>query len=240
MAACQYSSIVLDLGGVLFSTANVPVGLSLRQLKNAVDSPIWHEFETGKISQQDCYDRLTKIFSLDLQTWAEAISKLTISQQPNEELIRAIRQLKSMYPSLRILCLSNIPEPALRLLRETIAGWDIIDEMHTSATYGFRKPDLAAFRTFLKVTHNTPESCILVDDRIENVVSARSLGLRAILFQNTVSTITEIHNLLGNSVARGVAYLKQHAGKLFSVTNDGEEHKDNFSQLLILQNTGDR
>lgn len=240
MTVCRYSSLVLDLGGVLLSTPKVPVGLSPRQVKDALDSPIWHEYETGKISQRDCYDRVAKTFGLDVQTWAVAMLKLTVGQEPNMELISAIQQLKSMHTGLRVFCLSNIPKPALRLLRETIAGWGIIDELHTSATSGFRKPDMAALSSFSSSTHNTPGSCIFIDDRVENVISAQSLGFQALLFQNTVSTVTALHNLLGDAAARGMAYLHQHAGDLFSVTDAGKAHKDNFSQLLILQNTGER
>ncbi|PHH91475.1 hypothetical protein CDD83_314 [Cordyceps sp. RAO-2017] len=37
-----------------------------------------------------------------------------------------------------------------------------------------------------------------------------------------------------------MAYLKAHSRDLFCETDTGEAHLDNFSQLLILQNTGDR
>ncbi|OAQ99637.1 hypothetical protein LLEC1_07749 [Akanthomyces lecanii] len=240
MTALKYSSLVLDLGGVLLNTPKVPVDLSPRKVKDALDMPTWHEYETGKLPQHECYDRVAKTFGLDVQVWAETMLKLTVGQEPNTELIAAIRELKSVYPGLRVICLSNIPEPAFELLRELIEGWGIMDQVHVSAISGFRKPNTAAFRDFLSSTHNTSESCIFVDDRIENVISAQCLGFQALLFQNTVSTVAAIHNLLGDPVARGMTYLKQHAGNLFSMTDDGQVHKDNFSQLLILQNTGDK
>ncbi|XWW95444.1 hypothetical protein V2A60_003403 [Cordyceps javanica] len=234
-----YTALVLDLGGVLFSTPDVNVGLSKRKLANALDSPAWHDYERGILPKSDCYEKVATAFDLDLGAWAAAIRALTEGQRANEELVSAIRQLKAVY-TLKVYCLSNIPGPALEELSSIAAGWNIFDELYTSADSGCRKPDAAAFKNFLQSSKQTAGSCIFVDDHLENVIAAQTLGFRSLQFHDTPTTILSLYNLLGDPVARGVAFLKQNAQNHYCVTNDGETHKDNFSQLLILQNTQDR
>lgn len=236
----KYTTLVLDLGGVFFSTPRLDVGLSQRRIANALDSPQWHEYERGKLSQLACYKQIATTFGLDVDTWANAICRLTKGQQVNNDLVSAIRQLKVMYPGLKVYCLSNIPEPAFRELKDIISDWKIFDQVYTSAQAGYRKPDVAAFQNFLTVAREEPESCIFVDDRLENVVVAQSLGFHSLCFQDTATTVSSLHNLLGDPIERGMAFLKRNAKNLYCITNHGEIHRDNFSQLLIFQNTGDR
>lgn len=236
----KYTALVLDLGGVCFSTPKLDVGLPPRKIANALDSPPWHEYERGKLSQLACYKQVASMFGLEVDTWANAIFHLTKGQQVNNDFVSTIRQLKAMYPDLKVYCLSNIPGPAFIQLKDIISHWNIFDAVYTSAQSGYRKPDVAAFQNFLTVTREEPESCIFVDDRLENVVVAQSLGFHSLCFHDTATAVSTLHNLLGDPIERGMEFLKRNAKNLYCVTNDGEIHKDNFSQLLIFQNTGDR
>lgn len=139
MTACKYSSFTLDLGGVLLSTPTVPAGLSPRQIKDALYSPTWHEYETVKIHRRrTATTGWSRRLALMCRSGQRPYSKLTVRQEPNTELISAIQQLKSMYKDLGVFCLSKFSKPALRLLQETIMSWSIVDELYTSATSGLR------------------------------------------------------------------------------------------------------
>ena len=85
-----------------------------------------------------------------------------------------------------------------------------------------------------------PQSTIFVDDTLENVIVAESLGLHGIVFDNTANVSRILKNKLGNPLERAEKYLRMHAGNMFSTTNTGIRIRENFSQLLILHATGDR
>lgn len=241
MASLNYSSLAVDLGDVLllYSTRNI-IGLSSRRIKNVLESPSWHDYERGEVSQQDCFNAVTETFGLTMGSWRQAMMQMTEGLQPNTELIAAIRKLKARYPSLRVHCLSNIPEPEFEHLKRAIDVWGIFDGFYTSSMLRCRKPDTAFYKSFLEKSKEVAESCIFVDDRLENITTAISLGFRAVLFEDTKSVITTLCNLLGDPVARGMAYLHKNAKNLFCETSTGEVQRDNYSQILILQNTGNR
>ncbi|KAL6857405.1 hypothetical protein ACO1O0_004840 [Amphichorda felina] len=241
MASRTYTSLVLDLGGVLasYSPPNNS-GLSRRQVQNGLETPWWHDYERGLISREQCNKAVTTHLQFDEAKWAATLAQMMADLRPNLPFIDAIRVLKKCHPSLKVYCLSNIPGPEFRHLHQTIHDWGIIDEFHASSTAHLRKPDCAAYINFLEQVNEEPENCIFVDNRLENVVAARSLGFRSILFEETDSAIAMLHNLIGDPIARGKKYLRRHAKAHFCEINTGESQPDNYSQLLILQNTGDR
>ncbi|KAH7205675.1 hypothetical protein BKA60DRAFT_611704 [Fusarium oxysporum] len=218
----DYTTVVLDLGG------------------SALDSPYWHEYERGKVSKQDAYDQVTQAFNIDLETWTEALEQMKDGIQPNRVLISAIKDLRTAYPTVKICCLSNIPEPELALLKDEIENWGIIDQFVASSDLQQRKPEMGTYSAFLEKIQESAPNCIFIDDKVGSVVNAEGLGFKGIVFSTSDELIRVIHNLLGDPVARANLYLKQNAKSLFCTMNTGGLRRDNFSQLLIFHHTGDR
>ncbi|SPO03981.1 uncharacterized protein DNG_06664 [Cephalotrichum gorgonifer] len=155
-------------------------------------------------------------------------------------MLDGIRQLKNIYPMLSVLGFSNLAEVDYQYLKRTIDEWAIFDGMFISSSSGSRKPDTVCYTRFIERFELDGKSCIFVDDRLENVIAAQCLGMRCVLFDNTKTTITMLHNLLGDPVERGMAFLRENAQSHFCETSTGIRHRDNYSQLLILESTGDR
>ncbi|KAM0432696.1 hypothetical protein ACHAQK_009548 [Fusarium lateritium] len=237
----EFTTLVLDLGGVLanYTTKNT-VGLSASHITSALDSPDWYDYERGRTSQQECYAKVCKTFGLDLETWTEALEQMREALRPDLALVSAIKELKQMYPKIKVFCLSNIPAPELDLLKDQIDSWGIIDQFVASSSLQYRKPDSAIFNAFLDTAKASASSCIFVDDKIESVVMAQTLGFKGIHFSGTDDLVRVLHNLLGDPVARANAFLKDNAKNLFCTLSTGHMQPDNYSQLVILQNTGDR
>ncbi|KAJ4128934.1 hypothetical protein NW768_007459 [Fusarium equiseti] len=237
----EYTTLVLDLGGVLatYSTKNtVKVPASL--IKSALDSPDWYDYEKGLTSQDECYTKICKEFGVDVETWTEALEQMREGVEINRELISSIRVLRQTYPRMQIFCLSNIPKPELNALRCEIESWGILDGFVGSSDIQQRKPDMAIYRECLEIIGVSASSCIFVDDKIDRVVSAQSLGLKSILFENNDELIRQLHNFLGDPVERAKEFLQRNAKNLFCELSTGQVQPDNFSQLVILQNAGDR
>ncbi|KAF4580834.1 hypothetical protein GQ602_006971 [Ophiocordyceps camponoti-floridani] len=243
MAPHEYTSLILDLGGVLanYSPQVQSTSLTPRQVMNALDSPCWHDFECGKVSRQECYAQLAATFTIDLDDWQLSLKQMMKALKINKELICAVRHLKKAHPKLRVYGLSNISEPDFKILQSLIQSWEIFDEFYASSESGHRKPHAGIYKYFLDRSGERARNCIFVDDKLDNVVAARLFGFREVLFEGTESVVRILHNLLErDAVARGMAFLRSQVGHLFCETTSGEKHKDNYSQLLILQNTGDR
>jgi methionine salvage enolase-phosphatase E1 len=172
--------------------------------------------------------------------WAEAVGQLASTLTPNLEFINAVKTLKTVFPHLRVHAFSNISAPDFETIKEIVDSWDIFDSVTTSAAIGCRKPDLDSYRRMLASVDIEPRTSIFVDDLGDNVINAQSLGIRGVQFRDTKAVITQLHNLLGDPVTRGMNFLRQNAKNLFTETDTGTIVKDNFTQLLILFCIGDR
>lgn len=92
-----------------------------------------------------------------------------------------IRDLRTQSDGrLRIFAMSNVSPPDWAVLQTKPADWPILDQVFTSGSAGERKPsDLGFYRYVLASTGVDPRQTIFVDDKLENVFFARSLGFMA-------------------------------------------------------------
>lgn len=104
------------------------------------------------------------------------------------------------------------------------------------------KPHLGFYKQVLNQTGLDPHRVIFVDDKLENVLTARSLGLHGIVFPRGGADQVKraLRNLLGDPVLRAQAWLARNRGLLQSVTDTGIVLRENFAQLLILELTEDK
>jgi len=237
-----YTTLIFDIGDVLFSwSAQTKTSISPKVLHNILSSSPWNDYERGRISQGECYSRVGREFSVEPTELSRAFQEARDLLQSNEDLILAIRHLKvHSKGTLKVFAMSNISAPDYEVLRAKSADWSLFDDIFTSAGVGERKPHLGFYRTVLSTTGADPSRTIFVDDKLENVLSARSLGMCGIIFDDQRKVIRALHNLLGDPVERGRQYLTLNAKKLQSVTENGILLRENFSQLLILEATCDR
>ncbi|TFK22045.1 HAD-like protein [Coprinopsis marcescibilis] len=238
----QYSALVFDLGDVLFQwspVTNTPI--SPKVLHTIMGNEIWYAYECGQISQEECYFRLADRFSLNAEDIREAFNQAKESLTADFDLVNFIRQLKQSNPHLRIFACSNVSRPDFEALRLKPADWGIFERIFTSGDVGERKPNLGIYRHLIASTGIDPRRAIFVDDKLENVFSAQSLGFQGIVFDSVANVKQTLLNLLCDPVARGSAYLQSNQGKLQSVLGKTEEDSvilhENFAQLLILEAT---
>lgn len=89
-------------------------------------------------------------------------------------------------------------------------------------------------------TKTNPQNAIFLDDKSENVLSARSVGIHSIVFDDMNKVARALRNLVGNPIQRGQDFLNSNAKTLNSITNNDITLEENFAQLLILEATHDR
>jgi histidinol phosphatase-like enzyme len=126
-----------------------------------------------------------------------------------------------------------------------------------SAAARERKPNMGLFKHAIEKTGIDPSRMIFVDDKLENVLTARSFGMYGIVFDNQSKVIKDLKNLCYDPVPHGRRFLASHKRNLISVTSNNVELSEvglytfsttfhltlpsfqNFSQLLIIEATGD-
>lgn len=128
-----------------------------------------------------------------------------------------------------------------------------------SAAVHERKPNIGFFKHVIEETGIDPSHTIFIDDKLENVLTARSFGMHGIVFDDELKVIQELKNLCYDPIMRGRKFLTSHKKKLISVTSNNIELSEvrstiislsftplkfplfqNFGQLLILDATGDK
>lgn len=86
----------------------------------------------------------------------------------------------------------------------------------------------------------TPEEAVFVDDKTENVLAAKSLGINSIVFDDKSTVPRSLRNIFDGPVERGYKYLYRNVKQLYSMTDSGVVIPEIFSQLLILDAIQDR
>ena len=198
----EYRTLILDLGDVLFTwSAETKTTIPPRLLKDIMNGPTWNDYERGRLSQAECYERVGNEFSVDPSVIDEAFKQARESLRPNEDLLALVRELKAQFHGqLRVFALSNISLPDYEFVIKLPTDWSIFDKVFASAVLGERKPDLAAYEKVIAETGIDPSTAVFVDDKMENVEAARSLGIHGIVFDKQEGVFAALRKIFGDRV----------------------------------------
>jgi FMN phosphatase YigB (HAD superfamily) len=241
-SSSRCDTVIFDLGDVLFHwSAETKSTISAKLLKKILRSATWFEFEKGNLSEQEAYDAVAAEMGLASNEVRKAFQGARDSLKSNPALVDFIRELKEQF-GLRIFAMSNISAPDFEVLRGKASPeeWALFERVFTSAEAHERKPNLGFYKYVLEQTGVDPLRTIFVDDKSENILTARSLGIKGIVFDSLDNLSRQIRNHVGNPVNRAEAWLKSNAKKMLSVTNTGVTVHENFAPLLTYEATGDR
>lgn len=238
----QCDSIIFDLGDVLFHwSAETDTCIPSKTLRKIVRSVVWFEYEKGNISEQEAFSQAAKEHGFTSEQVRLAFRGARKSLNRNPLLINLIRELKEQY-GVRVFAMSNISQADLEYLRDLTPAdeWALFDRVFTSSEARERKPNLGFYKFVLEKSGCDPARTLFIDDKLENVLPARSLGIKSLVFGSFENIESQIRNYVGNPVTRGEAWLRANAKRMISVTNGGIRIHENFAALLTLEATGDR
>ena len=237
----QSKALIFDFGDVLFNWSldtktTIPAG-TMRKL---ISSSTWAKYECGHLRQVACYLELAQEFSLPASEIAEAFSQARDSLVPNEAMIALIHELKrASEERLHVYAMSNISIEDYAVLSTKITDWTVFDRVFTSGQAGMRKPDTPFYRHVLQEINLSPSETVFVDDNIENVQAARSLGIFGVQFDDNSQIACTLRNVFGSPLRKGYDYLYRNAKQFASITDSGIMISENFSQLLMLDTIRD-
>ncbi len=188
----QLKNIIFDLGGVLLNIDYNKTEQAFKELGFDNFEEMYSQFtadelfanlETGKISNDDFYDKLTKEAKRNVtkEEIAGAWNKMLLTWR--KESLAFIAKLNSKY---KIYLLSNTNaihlEAFNEILRKETGESEGIDKLFAKAYYShkvnFRKPNDDIFNFVAKDADLKPEETLFIDDSRNNIEAAKKLGFK--------------------------------------------------------------
>ena len=198
-------AIIFDLGGVVveldfsrffkdvieISPLNTPNSSLLLEFWRQSD--IYHQ---GKITNEDFYSQACELLqtcALDQDQFFDSFN--SVISHVKKEVLELIKNVKEQN-NIKLLCLSNVNASHWHYLMEQDKKIiDQFDELILSFEVHMTKPDPRLFKLAIQKAGCRPEEIVFIDDGLNNIRSARELGIIGIKFSNLETLIDDLKSL---------------------------------------------
>lgn len=182
-------SIVFDWGGVLIDRPTPGLlkyfskyfNVSEEKFNNA-HKTYAASFQKGTLLEDNYWEKmctdLSKNKPVEKSLWKKAFR--SVYQEKTDVFNIATVLKKNGYMTG---FLSNTETPAMSFFYEQ--KYNMFDVLVFSCKEGFRKPEKEIYEITLRRLNTKPEETLFLDDRIENIRGAESLGIQTILFKDS-------------------------------------------------------
>jgi putative hydrolase of the HAD superfamily len=182
--------ILFDVAGVLF-LANSVVGEAIEAkfgLTRDQTMPMWkgiyRQFSTGKMDPETFYDGVAEILNVARKDVDEELftSSFIKSLKPTPGMAQLLDKLsKNTTVKLAVLSDTTIIH---NKTRSSKGYYRHFEKVFLSFEIGYCKPDPMAYKTVIDYFKIDPNQILFIDDRAENVVAARAVGMQAEVFNS--------------------------------------------------------
>jgi epoxide hydrolase-like predicted phosphatase len=195
-------AVIFDWGGVLMRTVDASgrrkweqkLGLPLYAVDRVVHgSRSWKQAQSGVISDAEYWADVAAQLGLNEAALAEFRRDYFGGDQLDQDMVQFIRSLR---PRFQTALLSNA-SPNLHRLLDRLNVTDLFDVIVVSGSVGVQKPDPAIYHLVLQQLELAPAETIFVDDFIQNIEAAQTLGIQTLHFRLSIDWHTELSNRLG-------------------------------------------
>ena len=180
---------IFDIGGVLLNWSNKPMFddiIKTLQTSQEVLAKYWDEhirlLGEGKITEDEFWKRFTKDANISVPLPEKSLFLREFEKrfEINADVLAIAKILRENgYP---LAVLSNTIEPHVTFMRTTQL-FDFFDEVILSNEVGYEKPAPEIYQVALEKLHVKADEAFFVDDLLENVEGANSVGVHGILFE---------------------------------------------------------
>ena len=180
----MHKNIIFDCGGVLHHWN--PFDLAYSYTKNVDDAnyfvenlfPKWHYLDMG-MSDEDFYELMKSEFDSKYhEVIKDIIFTWTDHFSVHEDMMSVVKELKKNH---NLYMLSNMPYSFVKKAKES-HEFDMFDSLFFSCEYKMIKPDIEFYKKLLETNNLDPKDCLYIDDLMDNLIPAKSLGIDTYLF----------------------------------------------------------
>ncbi len=195
-------ALIFDVGSVLVRMVDETPRLQLAERYNLPLIDVYHAIFDSPTAFPACVGQLTIE-----QHWEAVFTELPIPAPEKEafirqfwaadglntELVEAIRTLRQNY---KLGLLSNAWSDLRANLTHRWQIADLFEVLIISAEVGLAKPDPAIYQLALERLAVAPQEAVFIDDVLENIESAQSVGLLTVHYQDNLQLFAELQELL--------------------------------------------
>ncbi|NVM34642.1 MAG: HAD-IA family hydrolase [Candidatus Lokiarchaeota archaeon] len=197
---------IFDFGGVLiektfvlrnlFDMIEADLNISIPREDNSYIRKIKRILSSGRITTQEFLQKIFEKYYYPFQEkdgalpakkvnveyyvelWFDLYSQVTNFSSEMAEIIERLHQADYI-----VSLMSNTHD--IHAKSNFLKGfYDIFDNVFLSNEIGYIKPEMAKYKYVLNKLDTKPKKCIFIDDKIQNLVPARELGIIVIRFES--------------------------------------------------------
>jgi epoxide hydrolase-like predicted phosphatase len=148
-----------------------------------------HQVNLGAITENQFYREIEKIFHVHMKP-KQMHNQILRHMQADEGLVKLVPKLKKAKIALFTNSLGNLAIETLR--KRHLTGKKFFDRVFISTKMHLAKPEAKAYRYVLKKLKVKPSEALMVDDRAENIIPARKIGMNGVIYKNSRQLAKEL------------------------------------------------
>lgn len=182
-------NIVFDIGNVLLKwrpvdivIKNFPSVLDPSVLAHKIfDSYIWKDLNLGKITEEDAvklyYNNLEAV---SVQQLTNLMTTVKESLTPVEGSIELLNDIQNL--AIPLYSVTDNVKEIMSFIRQKYSFLNSFIDIIVSAEIGVLKPSQTIYMYLINKYQLVPEETVFIDDLHQNVLGAKSVGMRGIHF----------------------------------------------------------
>ena len=197
----QYHLVLFDVGGVLvdwkdrwlYHVVSKRFEIQEKSPTRECEKEIIN-LHTGKISEKDFWRKIgKKVNSLELGAITKSLIYDTFKEKSkiNNSILKIVKNIQEN--KIKVGVLSNLETTTHSILDES-GILDSFEFQFYSHKIGFAKPDKRIFKYVLDNVSFKPSELFFIDDKISNVKTASSMGIKSIKYINSKKLKQDLEN----------------------------------------------
>ncbi|GAA2284423.1 haloacid dehalogenase [Nonomuraea roseoviolacea subsp. roseoviolacea] len=183
-AVTPFDAVLCDLDGVLRQfdhavQADIEARYGLPLMRTAFDPALIKPAILGETTEQEWADAIAVALGDDERARQAVAEFMEVPFWVDEEVRALLAKAQEHVPVVLVTNAMDTVEEHLDRLGLTYFA----DAVVSSARVGVAKPDRRIYELAAELAGAAPERCLFVDDRLENVEGARSLGMTGVHFR---------------------------------------------------------
>jgi FMN phosphatase YigB (HAD superfamily) len=189
----SYNAILVELKDTIILTFVEDAQLPKYTMKSIAYCAATREYQCGRSTQEQYFDRLARDFNLPRQEVEASILAVRRSMKINSALVEELAAIKTESQGrVRLFAVANLSHEDYAQACSLGLDSTLFDQTLLSSDLDMQKPELRFYRRVLSTIGVLAEEAVLVDSDPDNVLAALSLGLQhAGIFHDPLSLLLE-------------------------------------------------
>lgn len=244
---------IFDFGGVLIEKTFVlknlldmveaDLNITIPRLENSYIRKIKRSLSSGRISSKEFLEKIFDKYYYPFQKtngalppkkvnaeyyielWFDLYSQVTHISSEMAEIIERLHQA-----GYTVSLMSNTHD--IHAKSNMLKGfYDIFDNIFLSNEIGLIKPDMEKYKYVIKKLDTSPKKCVFIDDKMQNLVPARELGIIVIRFESFERFKETLNELVIGDISKDLRYeIKQKYKKYKRTKKDYKKAKKEYKK----------